>query len=185
MSQPDPDDIERRMNGAVEVLRGEFSGLRAGRASAAVLEPLIVDAYGSKLPINQIGTINVPDPRMITIQVWDQGLIESVENAIRDSGLGLNPARDGIVVRVPIPQLSEERRIELTKIANKYAEQARIAIRNIRRDGMDKLKRFGKEENMSKDEQRAWGEDLQILTDKFIKDVDETLETKEKEIMQV
>ena len=122
---------------------------------------------------------------MITIQVWDQGLIESVEKAIRDSGLGLNPARDGIVVRVPIPQLSEERRIELTKIANKYAEQARIAIRNIRRDGMDKLKRFGKEENMSKDEQRAWGEDLQILTDKFIKNVDETLETKEKEIMQV
>ena len=185
MSQPDTDDFERRMNGAVEVLRAEFSGLRAGRASAAFLEPLIVDAYGSKLPITQIGTINVPAPRMITIQVWDQGLIESVEKAIRDSGLGLNPARDGIVVRVPIPQLSEERRIELTKIANKYAEQARIAIRNIRRDGMDKLKRFGKEENMSKDEQRAWGEDLQILTDKFIKDVEETLETKEKEIMQV
>ena len=185
MSQPDTDDFERRMNGAVEVLQGEFSGLRAGRASAAFLQPLIVDVYGSKLPINQIGTINVPDPRMITIQVWDQGLIESVEKAIRDSGLGLNPARDGNVVRVPIPQLSEERRIELTKIANKYAEQARIAIRNIRRDGMDKLKRFGKEENMSKDEQRAWGEDLQILTDKFIKDVDETLGTKEKEIMQV
>ena len=185
MSQPDTDDFERRMNGAVEVLQGEFSGLRAGRASAVFLQPLIVDVYGSKLPINQIGTINVPDPRMITIQVWDQGLIESVEKAIRDSGLGLNPARDGNVVRVPIPQLSEERRIELTKIANKYAEQARIAIRNIRRDGMDKLKRFGKEENMSKDEQRAWGEDLQILTDKFIKDVDETLGTKEKEIMQV
>ena len=185
MSQPDTDDFERRMNGAVEVLRAEFSGLRAGRASAAFLEPIIVDAYGSKLPINQIGTISVPDPRMISIQVWDQGLIDSVEKAVRDSGVGLNPTRDGMLVRVPIPQLSEERRIELTKIANKYAEQARIAIRNIRRDGMEKLKRSGKEENMSKDEQRAWGQDLQKLTDNFIKEVDVTLELKEKEIMQV
>ena len=122
---------------------------------------------------------------MISIQVWDQGLIESVEKAVRDSGLGLNPTRDGMLIRVPIPQLSEERRIELTKIANKYAEQARIAIRNIRRDGMEKLKRSGKEENMSKDEQRAWGQDLQKLTDNFIKEVDVTLEIKEKEIMQV
>ena len=138
MSDPDLEDLKRRMKGAVEVLFTEFSGLRTGRASAGLLEPVTVDAYGSSMPMNQVGTIGVPDARMITVQVWDQGLVASVEKAIMESGLGLNPSRDGNVVRVPIPQLSEERRGELAKIAHKYAEQARVAVRNVRRDGKGK-----------------------------------------------
>jgi len=185
MSEPDLDDIKRRMKGALDVLHSEFAGLRTGRASAGLLEPLSVGAYGQTLPMNQVGTIGVPDSRMLTVQVWDQGLISAVEKAIMESGLGLNPSRDGNVVRVPIPQLSEERRVELTKIAHKYAEQARVAARNVRRDGMDKLKRLEKKGELSKDEQRAWGEDLQIMTDEFIKQMDNALAGKEKEIMQV
>ena len=185
MSEPDLDDIKRRMKGALDVLHSEFAGLRTGRASAGLLEPLSVGAYGQTLPMNQVGTIGVPDSRMLTVQVWDQGLISAVEKAIMESGLGLNPSRDGNVVRVPIPQLSEERRVELTKIAHKYAEQARVAARNVRRDGMDKLKRLEKNGELSKDEQRAWGEDLQILTDEFIREMDNALAGKEKEIMQV
>jgi ribosome recycling factor len=145
----------------------------------------MVDAYGSSMPINQVATVNVSDSRMISVQVWDQGLVSSVEKAIRDSGLGLNPSADGNSVRVPIPQLSEERRVELTKVAHKYCEQARVAVRNIRRDGMDKLKRQEKDGEISQDEQRAWGDDLQKLTDGFIKDIDEALASKETEIMQV
>ena len=151
MSEPDLDDIKRRMKGALDVLHSEFAGLRTGRASAGLLEPLSVGAYGQTLPMNQVGTIGVPDSRMLTVQVWDQGLISAVEKAIMESGLGLNPSRDGNVVRVPIPQLSEERRVELTKIAHKYAEQARVAARNVRRDGMDKLKRLEKNGELSKD----------------------------------
>jgi ribosome recycling factor len=185
MADPDLDDVKRRMQGALDVLIGEFGGLRTGRASSALLEPVMVDAYGSSMPMNQVGTVNVTDSRMISVQVWDQGLVASVEKAIRDSGLGLNPSKDGNSVRVPIPQLSEERRIELTKIAHKYCEQGRVAVRNIRRDGMDKLKRQEKDGEISQDEQRAWGDDLQKLTDGFIKKIDETLASKVTEIMQV
>ena len=185
MADPDLDDVKRRMQGALDVLMDEFGGLRTGRASSALLEPIMVDAYGSSMPMNQVGTVNVTDSRMISVQVWDQGMVASVEKAIRDSGLGLNPSKDGNSVRVPIPQLSEERRIELTKIAHKYCEQGRVAVRNIRRDGMDKLKRQEKDGEISKDEQRAWGDDLQKLTDGFIKEIDEALASKETEIMKV
>lgn len=185
MSDPDIDDLKRRMKGAIDVLHSEFSGLRTGRASAGLLEPVMVEAYGSQMPMNQVGTIGVPDARMLTVQVWDQGLVPAVEKAILESGLGLNPSRDGNVVRIPIPQLSEERRAELAKIAHKYAEQARVAVRNVRRDGMDKLKRMERDGDLSQDEQRAWGEDLQKITDEYIKEMDEALAAKEKEIMQV
>lgn len=185
MPEPDLDDFRRRMHGAVEVLHSELAGLRTGRASAALLEPITVEAYGSNLPMNQVGTISVPDARMISVQVWDQSLVPAVERAIRESELGLNPSRDGSVLRVPIPQLSQERRVELTKVAHKYAEQARVAVRNVRRDGMDKLKRMERDGEISQDEQRAWGEDLQKMTDESIKELDEALATKEKEIMQV
>jgi len=185
MSDPDLEDIKRRMRGAIDVLHSEFGGLRTGRASSGLLEPLTVEAYGSQMPMIQVGTIGVPDARMLTVQVWDQGLVPAVEKAIMESGLGLNPSRDGNMVRVPIPQLSEERRAELAKIAHKYAEQARVAVRNVRRDGMDKLKRMERDGNLSQDEQRAWGDDLQKLTDESIKEMDGVLATKEKEIMQV
>ncbi len=185
MAELDFDDLKRRMDGAVQVLHDEFGGLRTGRASAALLEPVQVEAYGSAMPMNQVGTIGVPDPRMITVQVWDQGLVAAVERAIMDSGLGLNPSRDGNLVRVPIPQLSEERRVELTKVAHKYAEQARVAVRNVRRDGMDTLKKLQRDGEISEDEQRAWEEDLQKLTDAVVKSIDESLSSKETEIMQV
>lgn len=185
MAEPDLSDIERRMQGAVEVLRREFGGLRTGRASTGLLEPVTVDAYGAKMPMNQVGTVGVPDPRMLTVQVWDQGLVQFVEKAIRDSGLGLNPHTEGNVIRIPIPELTEERRIELTKIANKYAEQARIAVRNVRRDGMETLKRLEKSSEISQDEQRGWSQEIQKLTDDSIKAIDESLDAKDKEIMQV
>lgn len=185
MAEFDIDDVKRRMKGAMDVLRQEFAGLRTGRASAALLEPIAIEAYGQKMPINQVGTINVPDPRLINVQVWDQKNAPAVEKAIRDSGLGLNPSRDGAVIRVPIPQLSEERRLELTKIAHKYAEQSRIAVRNVRRDAMDLLKRLERDGDLSQDEHRAWANDLQKLTDQNIKGIDEVLAAKEQEIMQV
>jgi ribosome recycling factor len=185
MPEPDLEDFKRRMRGAIDVLHSELAGLRTGRASAGLLEPITVEAYGSHLPMNQVGTISVPDARMISVQVWDQSLVSAVERAIRESDLGLNPSRDGNVLRVPIPQLSQERRVELTQVAHKYAEQARIAVRNVRRDGMDKLKRMERDGEISQDEQRAWGDDLQKLTDECIKEMDEALATKEKEIMQV
>ncbi len=185
MPDPDLEDLKRRMRGAIDVLHSEFGGLRTGRASAGLLEPLTVEAYGSNMPMNQVGTISVPDARMLTVQVWDQGLVPAVEKSIMESGLGLNPSRDGNVVRIPIPQLSEERRAELVKIAHKYAEQTRVAVRNVRRDGMDKLKRMERDGDLSQDEQRAWGDDLQKLTDESIKEMDEALAAKEKEIMQV
>ena len=185
MADPDIDDINRRMDGAVEVLRREFAGLRTGRASTGLLEPLTVEAYGSAMPMNQVGTIGVPDARMLTVQVWDAGLVQAVEKAIRESDLGLNPQTEGQLVRVPIPQLTEERRVELTKIANKYAEQQRVAVRNVRRDSMDQLKKMEKDGEISQDEQRAWSDEIQELTDKHIKTIDEALEAKDQEIMQV
>jgi ribosome recycling factor len=185
MVDPDVGDLERRMNGAIEVLRKEFAGLRTGRASAALLEPVQVDAYGSKMPINQVGTIGVPDPRMLTVQVWDRSLVQTVEKAIRNAGLGLNPSSDGQTVRVPIPQLNEERRKELSRVANKYAEQARVAVRNVRRDGMEELKRLEKDHEMSKDEHKLWSDEIQSLTDNHIKQIDDALTAKSAEIMQL
>ncbi len=185
MADPDIDDIQRRMNGAYEVLKDEFGGLRTGRASPALLEPIQVDAYGSKMPMNQVGTISAPDARLLSVQVWDKGLVTSVEKAIRESDLGLNPQTEGNVVRVPVPQLSEERRAEMAKVAGKYAEQARVAVRNVRRDGIDMLKKMEKDGEISQDEQHAWSDEIQELTDKTIKEIDEAVKVKEEEIMQV
>jgi len=185
VADPDLNDLKRRMDGAIEALRREFAGLRTGRASISLLEPITVDAYGATMPLNQVGTIGVPEPRMITVQVWDKSLVSAVEKAILNSGLGLNPATDGQQVRVPIPQLSEERRVELTKIAGKYAEQARIAVRNVRRDGMENLKHMEKDGEISQDEHHMWADEVQALTDEHVKLVDEVLAQKEAEIMQV
>ena len=185
MPDPDIDDLKRRMNGAVQVLGDEFAGLRTGRAMPALLEPINVNAYGSRMPMNQVGTISAPDARLLTVQVWDGSLVAAVEKAIREADLGLNPQTDGMTVRIPIPQLSEERRVEMTRIAGKYAEQARVAVRNVRRDGIDKLKRMEKDGEMSRDEQRAWTDEIQTLTDAAIKTIDEAFAAKEAEILQV
>ena len=185
MPDPDIDDLKRRMNGAVQVLNDEFAGLRTGRAMPALLEPINVDAYGSRMPMNQVGTISAPDARLLTVQVWDNSLVAPVEKAIREADLGLNPQTDGMLVRIPIPQLSEERRVEMTRIAGKYAEQARVAVRNVRRDGIDKLKRMERDGEMSRDEQRAWTDEIQTLTDATIKTIDEAVAAKEAEILQV
>ena len=182
---PDIDDLERRMNGAVEALKREFAGLRTGRASTSLLEPLAVQAYGAEMPINQVASLSAPEPRMLTVQVWDRGNVKAVERAIRESALGLNPAVDGQLVRVPIPELSEERRAELARVAHRYAEQARVAVRNVRREGMDKLKRMERAGELSQDEQHLWSEEVQELTDRFVKEIDDTVAVKESEIMQV
>ena len=178
-------DLQRRMDGALEVLRKEYAGLRTGRASTNLLDPVQVEAYGNLVPLNQCGTVGVPEPRMLTVQVWDRSLVKTVEKAIRDAGLGLNPQTDGQIVRVPIPDLNEERRRELVKIAAKYAEQARVAVRNVRRDGLDVLKRQEKEGDLSQDELRRIQQDVQSLTDDFIKKVDDLFAAKDKEILQV
>lgn len=178
-------DLRRRMDGALEALHREFAGLRTGRASAHLLDKVMVKAYGSEMPLNQVGNINVPEPRLISVQVWDRGLVVAVDKAIREAGLGLNPVTDGQLVRVPIPELSQERRQELTKIAHKYAEQARVAVRNVRRDGMEALKKMEKEGKISQDEHRHRSEEVQKMTDEHIKKVDEALAHKEKEILQV
>jgi len=180
----DTDDLERRMDGALGALRTEFASLRTGRASASMLEPVMVDAYGSPTPINQIGTVNVPEPRMVTVNVWDKSLVNAAEKAIRESGLGINPQLNGTIIMLPIPELNEERRRELTKVAAQYAESARVAIRNVRRDGMDQIKK-AKADGMSEDDQKLWEGEVQELTDAHIARVDEALETKQSEIMQV
>ncbi len=181
----DIDNVKQRMEGAVEALRKEFSGLRTGRASTAMLEPVQVDAYGSLMPLNQVASVNVPEPRLLSVQVWDNGLVKAVEKAIRDSGLGLNPQPDGALIRVPVPELSQERRLELVKIARKYAEQARVAVRNVRRDAMDDLKKQEKEKKISEDEFKTQSDKVQQQTDQAIKKIDETLSHKEKEITTV
>lgn len=178
-------DLTRRMDGALETLRRDFSGLRTGRASPGLLEPVKVEAYGTEVPITQVGTIGVPEPRLITVQVWDRTMVGAVERAIRDCGLGLNPGSDGQLVRVPIPQLTAERRAELAKAAGRYAEGARIAIRGVRRDGMDQIKGFEKKHEIGEDEQKNWSEDVQKLTDGYIKRIDDSLTDKDKEIRQV
>ena len=179
------DDLQRRMEGALEVLSREFSGLRTGRASISLLEPITVDAYGQQMPMAQVGTIGIPEARMLTVQVWDKGLVSNVEKAIRESDLGLNPASDGQLVRIPIPPLNEERRVEITKIAGKYAEETRVALRNVRRHGMDELKKAEKNGDISKDEQHDFDGEIQAITDQFVKKVDDALLKKEQEIMQV
>jgi ribosome recycling factor len=184
-TEPDIEDVKRRMDGALKALKAEFGGLRTGRASPSLLEPITVDAYGSQMPLNQVGNINVPDSRMLSVQVWDKKLVAEVEKAIRNADLGVNPIVDGQLVRIPIPELNEERRIEMTKIAHKYAEQARVAVRNVRRDGMDELKKLEKDGHMSKDEHHMWSEEIQGITDAHIKQVDDALAAKEAEIMQV
>jgi ribosome recycling factor len=178
-------DIRRRMDGALEALRKEFGGLRTGRASASLLEPITVDAYGSTVPLNQIANINVPEPRLITVNVWDRGMVKAVDKAIREAGLGLNPQTEGQTIRVPIPDLNEERRRELTRVAAKYAESTRIAVRNVRRDGIEALRKQEKDGDISQDEQKKLERDIQHMTDDHIKRVDETLAQKDKEILQV
>ncbi len=180
----DTDDLERRMEGAIASLRTEFASLRTGRASASMLEPVMVDAYGSMTPINQVGTVNVPEPRMVTVNVWDKALVSKVEKAIRDSGLGINPQLNGTIIMLPIPELNQERRTQLTKVAGNYAENARVAVRNVRRDGMDQIKK-AKNDGISEDDQKFWEAAVQELTDTFIKRVDEQLDIKQQEIMQV
>ena len=180
----DTDDLGRRMDGAIANLRVELASLRTGRASGAMLEPVMVDAYGSMTPINQVGTVNVPEPRMVTINVWDKGLVGKVEKAIRDSGLGINPQLNGTIIMLPIPELNEERRRDLGKVAGTYGENARVSGRNLRRDGMDKIKK-AKSDGISEDDQKFWEQSVQELTDTYIKLVDETVDTKQEEIMQV
>ena len=180
----DTDDLERRMNGAIASLRTEFASLRTGRASASMLEPVMVDAYGSSTPINQVGTVNVPEPRMVTINVWDKALVGKVEKAIRESGLGINPQLNGTIIMLPIPELNEERRTQLTKVAGQYAESARVSIRNVRRDGLDQIKK-AKADGMTEDDQKVWEGEVQDMTNKFIAQIDEQLESKPAEIMQV
>ena len=185
MASFDLADLRRRMEGALEVLKREYGGLRTGRASVSLLDPINVEAYGSQMPLNQVAAVSVPEPRLITVQVWDKSMTKAVENAIRDGGLGLNPMSDGQLVRVPIPELTEERRKELAKIAHKYAEDARIAVRNVRRDGMDNLKRMEKDGEISEDLHRQHSDEVQSLTDSMIESIGKTMEQKEQEILQV
>jgi len=188
MAQPQAfslDELKTRMQKSVASLKDELAGLRTGRASASLLEPVTVDAYGSRMPLNQVATVTVPEARMLSVQVWDRGLAGAVEKAIRNSGLGLNPAAEGAVIRVPLPELNEERRRELTKVAHNYAEQARVAVRHIRRDGMDLLKKLEKDGNLAQDESRKFADQVQTATDNAVAEIDKILAVKEQEIMQV
>jgi ribosome recycling factor len=178
-------DLERRMRGAIDTLKKEFGGLRTGRASAQLLEPVVVNVYGARMPINQVATVSTPDARTIMVQVWDKGQVGAVERAIREANLGLNPITEGAVLRLPIPALNAERRQELVKVAHKYAEQARVAVRNVRREGMDLLKKLDKDGQMSEDDHHKNSSRVQELTDRVIKEVDQTLAAKEVEIKQV
>ena len=180
----DLDAIEKRMEGAISSLKHDFASLRTGRASASLLDAVMVEAYGAMTPINQVGSVNVPEPRMVTVSVWDKGMIKAVEKAIMNSGLGLNPQTDGTLIRLPIPELNEERRREMTKVAGEYAERARIAVRNVRRDGMDQIKK-AKADGLPEDDQKLYESEVQTLTDKFIGAIDKALETKTQEMMTV
>ena len=181
----DKEDVRRRMKGAVATLKHEFAGLRTGRANPAILDPVTVEAYGNPMHINQVGTVSAPEPRLLSVQVWDRGLVKAVDKAIRDAGLGLNPQADGQLLRIPIPELNEERRRELAKLAHKYAEAARVAVRNVRRDGMDHLKRLEKDHAIGEDQHRKQADELQKLTDESIHEIDQALSGKEQEIMHV
>jgi len=179
----DLDALEKRMDGALTALKHEFASLRTGRASASMLDPVQVDAYGSSMPLNQVATINVPESRMVTVNVWDKSMVNAVDKAIRNSGLGINPVMDGTTLRLPIPELNEERRRDLAKLAGQYAEQARVAVRNVRRDGMDQLKKLKGE--IGEDDAKLYEDEIQQLTDAGIKKIDAALEAKQEEIMQV
>lgn len=178
-------DAGRRMQTSIDVLHKELAGLRTGRASVALLEPIVVEAYGGQVPLNQVASIGAPEPRLLTVQVWDKSQVKAVERAILESGLGLNPVVEGQTLRIPIPALTAERRAELTKVAHRYAEEARVSVRNVRRHIMDELKRAEKDHKISEDEHREYGRQIQTMTDTHIKKVDETVAHKEKEIMQV
>jgi len=180
----DLDAIQRRMDGAMNALKQEFASLRTGRASASIVDPIQVEAYGQMTPINQLGTVNVPEPRMVVINVWDKAMVGKVEKAIRESGIGINPVTDGPLIRLPIPELNEQRRKELSKVAAQYAESAKVAIRNVRRDGMDQIKK-AKSAGMSEDDQKMWSDEVQDMTDKHVAAVDKALEAKQAEIMQI
>ena len=180
----DTDDLQRRMDGALLAMKGEFASLRTGRASSSMLDPITLEVYGQRTPLNQLGTINVPEPRMVTINVWDKTNVPLIEKAIRESGLGINPQLNGAIIMLPIPELNEERRRELSRVAGQYAESARVAVRNIRRDGMDQIKK-AKSDGMSEDDQKFWEEAVQELTDSTIKMLDGILDSKQAEIMQV
>lgn len=178
-------EIQRRMDGALSSLKSDLAGLRTGRASTSLLDPIMVDAYGQSMPINQIGTITVPEARMVAVQIWDKGMVGAAEKAIRESNLGLNPVVDGTNLRIPLPELNEERRRDLVKVAHQYAESAKVAVRHVRKDGMDELKKLEKDGDMGEDESRTGSEKVQKLTDDMISQIDETLAAKETEIMQV
>jgi ribosome recycling factor len=178
-------DLKRRMEGAIQKLHDDFAGLRTGRASANMLDPVQVDAYGSMMPLSQLANVTTPEPRMLIVNVWDKSMVKAVEKAIANSNLGLNPAADGQTIRVPVPELSEERRKELGKVAGQYAENAKVAVRNVRRDGMDSLKKQEKDGDISEDDHRRLGEEVQKLTDKYVADADKVLAEKEKDIMSV
>ena len=181
----DKEDVKRRMKGAVTTLRSEFAGIRTGRANPAILDPVQVSAYGNPMHVNQLGTVSAPEPRLLTVQVWDRSLVKAVDQAIRDAGLGLNPQVDGQLLRIPIPELNEERRRELAKVAHKYAEAARVAVRNVRRDGMEHLKKLEKEHAIGEDVHRKLADELQKLTDEHIHEIDHALQAKDQEIMHV
>jgi ribosome recycling factor len=181
----DLNDLSRRMHGAVAVLKTELAGLRTGRASPNLLDPVMVNAYGQQMPINQVASISVPEPRMLSVQVWDKSVAPAVDKAIRDANLGLNPIMEGTLLRIPIPELNAERRQEMVKVGHKYAEQARIAVRHVRKDGMDKLKKLEKDGHHSLDDTRVQSEKLQELTDATIREIDDMLASKEREILQV
>jgi ribosome recycling factor len=185
VSETDPKALQRRMDGALDVLKKEFGGLRTGRASTALLDPIHVEAYGSNVPLNQVAGVSVPEPRMIVVQVWDRGVVKAVDKAIRESGLGLNPQTEGQTIRLPIPELTQERRTELSKIAHKYAELAKVSVRNVRRDGMDALKKAEKKGDITEDEHRRMAADIQAKTDEHIKKIDDMLAHKEKEILNI
>lgn len=180
----DIDALKKRMDGALGSLRNEFASLRTGRASASMLDPVTVEAYGTPMPINQLGTITVPEPRMVLVNVWDKALVNTVDKAIRNSGLGINPQMDGTILRLPIPELNEERRRDLAKVAGQYAEHARVAVRNVRRDGMDQIKK-AKAAGMAEDDEKLWHDEIQELTDATVKRIDAALTAKQEEIMQV
>ncbi|MCY4541117.1 MAG: ribosome recycling factor [Rhodobacteraceae bacterium] len=180
----DLDDLERRMNGAIAALRKEFASLRSGRASAVMVEPIVVEAYGTRMPLPQCGSVNVPEPRLLSVSVWDKSIVSNVAKAIQDSGLGITPIVEGTVIRLPVPELNEQRRIELTRVAAQHAETARISIRNVRRDGMEQL-RQAKLDGVSEDEVRLWSDEVQEITDKFIGEVDKALDVKRTEMMAV
>lgn len=180
----DKNDIQRRMNGAIEALKHDLGGLRTGRASTALLDPIQVDVYGSHMPLNQVATVSAPEPRLLSVQVWDRSNISAVEKAIRNAGLGINPITDGQNIRLPIPDLTEERRRELAKLASSYAEKAKIAVRNVRRDGMDALKTDEKKKEIGEDEHKRLDAEVQKLTDDTIKEIDQVVAAKEKEILQ-